>query len=120
MSQTGPLSLFRVIFMNQGKSYEILAREVEASDLFGFLEIRDLVFGEKSQVLVDPTEDGLRKEFEDTRRIILPMHSIVRIEELDRQSRARAKVVSLPGGSANAGASGGPANLYGLPPEKNS
>ncbi|MBU45001.1 MAG: hypothetical protein CMN76_17450 [Spirochaetaceae bacterium] len=109
----GERTLFRVIFMNQGKSYEILAREVVQSDLFGFLEIRDLVFGEKSQVLVDPTEDGLRKEFEDTKRIILPLHSIVRIDELDRQSRARARVVSLPGGAASTAGNG--AHLYGIP-----
>ena len=98
--------------MNQGKSYEILAREVEQSDLFGFLEIRELVFGEKSAVLVDPTEDGLRREFEDTKRIILPLHSIVRIDELDRQSRARARVVSLPGGAAP-----NPANVYDMGPK---
>ncbi|MCB1171159.1 MAG: DUF1820 family protein [Leptospiraceae bacterium] len=107
--------LFRVIFMNQGKSYEILAREVEQSDLFGFLEIRQLVFGEKSTVLVDPTEDGLRKEFEDTKRIILPLHSIVRIDELDRQSRARARVVSLPGGASEAGTN--PAGVYDIRPK---
>ncbi|MEQ8349968.1 MAG: DUF1820 family protein [Leptospiraceae bacterium] len=113
MAQTGERKLFRVIFMNQGKSYEVLAREVEASDLFGFIENRELVFGEKSQVLVDPTEDGLRKEFEDTRRIILPMHSIVRIEELDRKARARARVVSLPNSAAIESGPG----IYGIPPK---
>ena len=64
-------------------------------------------------MLVDPTEDGLRKEFEDTKRIILPLHSIVRIDELDRQSRARARVVSLPGGAASTAGNG--AHLYGIP-----
>ena len=105
-------SLFRVIFQSQGKSYEVLAREVGQSDFFGFIEVRELVFGEKSQVLVDPTEDGLRQEFEETKRIIIPMHSIVRIDELDRQSRARARVVSLPGGASTEPR---PGSMYGPP-----
>ncbi|MCB1326460.1 MAG: DUF1820 family protein [Spirochaetales bacterium] len=91
--------LYRVIFYNQGKVYEIFAREVAQGNLFGFIEVAQLVFGEKSAILVDPSEDALKKEFESTRRVFIPLHSVVRIDEVDRESALKPRVVPL-GGSA--------------------
>ncbi|MEQ9367140.1 MAG: DUF1820 family protein [Leptospirales bacterium] len=88
-------SLYRVIFVNQGKSYQIYARSVLQGKLLGFVEIEDLVFGENSKILVDPTEEALRAEFEDTKRIFIPMQSVVRIEELEKDSRPRPRIVAL-------------------------
>ena len=48
--------LYKVIFMNQGKVYEIYARSISQGELFGFLEVEELVFGERSTVVVDPAE----------------------------------------------------------------
>ena len=90
-------SLYRVIFVNQGKSFQIYARAVLQGNLMGFIEIEDLVFGESSRILVDPTEEALRKEFEQTKRIFIPMHSVVRIEELEKNSELRPRIVTLTG-----------------------
>jgi len=87
--------LYKVLFFNQGKIYEIYAKNVQQSNLFGFLEIEDLVFGEKSQVLVDPNEDSIKKEFENTKRLYIPIHSIVRVEEIDKQVTLKPRVISL-------------------------
>ncbi len=87
--------LFKVIFYNQGKIYEIYAKHVQQSNLFGFLEIEDLIFGEKSQVLVDPNEDSLKKEFEHTKRLYIPIHSILRIEEIDKEVSLKSRVISI-------------------------
>ena len=40
--------IFKVIFVNQGKVYEIYARKVSHGSLFGFIEVEELVFGERS------------------------------------------------------------------------
>ena len=42
--------LYRVVFMSQGQVYEIYAREVGHGELFGFVEVEQLVFGERTTV----------------------------------------------------------------------
>jgi len=77
--------LYKVTFLNAGKVYEIYARRVAASSLWGFTEVSDLVFDAKEGVVVDPTEERLRDEFADTRVLHLPMQSVIRVEEVDRK-----------------------------------
>ena len=89
--------LFKVVFMSQGQVYEVYARSVGQGDLFGFIVIEELVFGERTTVVVDPSEEKIKSEFEDVRRTYLPMHSIIRIDEVDRQGTA--KISKLEGGN---------------------
>ena len=77
--------IFKVMFVNQGKVYEIYARKVSHGSLFGFIEVEELVFGERSTVVVDPSEERIKSEFEGVKRTYLPMHSIVRIDEVRTQ-----------------------------------
>jgi hypothetical protein len=74
--------IFKVVFVNQGKVYEIYARQVHHGTLFGFIEVEELVFGERSAVVVDPTEEKVKAEFEGVKRTYLPIHSIIRIDEV--------------------------------------
>lgn len=77
--------LFRVIFMSQGKVYEIYARSVDHGAMFGFVEVEEFVFGERTTVVVDPSEEKIKSEFKNVKRTYLPMHSIIRIDEVDKQ-----------------------------------
>jgi hypothetical protein len=77
--------VFKILFVNQGKVYEIYARGVSHGALFGFVEIEELVFGERSSVVVDPSEERIKAEFEGVKRTYLPMHSILRIDEVEKQ-----------------------------------
>lgn len=77
--------IYKVIFHNQGKIYEIHAQEVAQSGMLGFIEISGLLFGERSTVVVDPTEERLKAEFDGVKRAYVPMHSIVRIDEVEKQ-----------------------------------
>lgn len=77
--------LYKVTFLAQGKSYELYARHVASSSLWGFTEVADIVFEEGATRVVDPTEERLREEFKDTRALHLPMQAIVRIEEVERR-----------------------------------
>ena len=40
--------IFKIIFVNQSKVYEVYARKVSHGSLFGFVEIEELIFGERS------------------------------------------------------------------------
>jgi len=73
------------MFVNQGKIYEVYARKVNHGSLFGFIEIEELVFGERSTVVLDPSEERIKSEFEGVKRSYLPLHSVVRIDEVKKQ-----------------------------------
>ena len=77
--------IYKVIFFSQGQVYEIYARQIYQSDLYGFIEIEELVFGERSAMLVDPSEERLKSEFDGVNRSYLPMHSIIRIDEVAKE-----------------------------------
>lgn len=89
--------LFRVVFTNQGKVYEVYARKVGEASMLGFIAVEGLVFGERSSVVVDTTEERLRTEFEGVKRFHVPMHSVIRIDEVEKQGTAR--ILALEGGA---------------------
>lgn len=88
--------IFRVAFQNNGKVYEIHARSVGQSAMLGFIEIEDLIFGENSAVVVDPTEERLKSEFEGVKRVYVPMHSMIRVDEVEKEGVN--KIVPINGG----------------------
>ena len=88
--------IYSIFFTSQGKTYEIYARKVRQGSLTGFVEIEELVFGKKSDIVVDPSEDALKKEFGGVKRLHLPFHSILRIEEVEKEGTG--KFLSLAGG----------------------
>lgn len=82
-------SIYRVSFLQQGEVYEIYAKHVSQGGLLGFVEIEEVLFGERSQVVVDPSEERLKTEFEGVRRIYVPMHAVIRIDEVEREGVSR-------------------------------
>lgn len=97
-----PKHLYKVLFMNSGKVYEIYAREVSHGSLFGFLEVEGLLFGEKTKLVVDPAEEALQREFAGVERTFIPLHSVVRVDQVAKRGSAAIhtppgdKVVAMP------------------------
>jgi len=81
--------MFKVLFLNQGKVYEIYAKGVSHGGLFGFVEVEELVFDTRSSVVVDPSEEKIKTEFAGVKRTYLPMHAILRIDEVDEQGTSK-------------------------------
>jgi hypothetical protein len=104
--------IFRIMFVNQGKVYEIYARRVSHGELFGFIEVEELVFGERATVVVDPAEERIKGEFDGVKRTYLPLHSILRIDEVKKQGVS--KITALEGGGANVAQF--PMPMYSAPP----
>ena len=77
--------IFKIMFVNQGKVYEVYARKVSQGRLFGFIEVEELVFGERSSVVLDPGEERIKSEFQGVKCTMLPMHSVLRIDEVKKQ-----------------------------------
>ncbi len=89
--------IYKVIFFNQGQVYELYARNVYQSDLMGFLEVEEFIFGERSQVIVDPAEEKLKNEFDAIKRSFIPIHSVVRIDEVEKEGAC--KITEVKGGN---------------------
>ncbi|NKB47439.1 MAG: DUF1820 family protein [Legionellales bacterium] len=97
--------MFRIIFMIQDTVYEVFANKIYESEMFGFIEVEDFVFGENNSVIVDPSVEKLKLEFDGVTRSYIPMQSILRIDELDSATGVgqkpslggHANVSTLPG-----------------------
>lgn len=96
--------MFKIVFHNQNKIYELFCRKVSGSDVgYGFVEVRDLVFEAEDSLVIDPTEERLREEFADVECLHIPMHAVVRIEQVKkrgtcaiRDGKSGDKVTILP------------------------
>ena len=89
--------VYKVIFQNGNEVVEVYARQIFQSDLWGFIEIEEFVFGERSQVLVDPSEEKLKNAFSGVKRSYIPLHSVIRIDEVDKEGVA--KITDSKGGN---------------------
>ena len=57
--------IYRVVFLNQGKVYEVYARHVsQTGSLFGFVEIEELVFDARKGVASGKRRDLILKRCE--------------------------------------------------------
>ena len=86
-------SIFRVIFTQQGKIYEVYANYISEEGLMGFIEIDELIFAEDTMV-VDPAEERVKTEFKGVKRFYVPMHAIARIDEVSKKGTAKIKDIS--------------------------
>ncbi len=95
--------IFKIIFINQGKIYELYARSVAQGALYGFVEVEELQFGERSAVVVDPSEERLKEEFSGVKRTYIPMPAVIRIDEVEKPGVGKIRdgggiVTPFPGG----------------------
>ena len=91
------MRIFRIAFVSQGKVYVLYAERVQQGDLFGFVELSGFLFGEHASMVIDPAEEKLKTEFGGVNRTLLPMHAVIRIDEVEK--RVQNKIIALDAGS---------------------
>ena len=103
MSIMSNQTVYKIIFHNGKQIFEVYAKHIYQSDMWGFVEIEEMLFGERSAILVDPGEEKLKSEFLGVKRSYIPMQSIIRIDEVDKQGAAKVseggdsgKIASFP------------------------
>lgn len=92
-------SVYRIIFQNQGNIYELYAREVAQGFLYAFVEVGGIIFGERSRVVVDPSEEQLKAQFSGVKRTYIPLHAVVRIDEVEKEGNN--KIIANSGETGN-------------------
>lgn len=84
-------SVYKVIFYNQGEIFEIYAKEIYQSEMYGFIEIEEIVFGKPNNLILNPGEEKLKNEFSGVKRSFIPMQSIIRIDEVEQTGEGKIK-----------------------------
>jgi hypothetical protein len=85
--------IYKIIFTSEGKIFEIYAKQVISGDLYGFVEVQGLLFGERTTLVVDPSEEQLKLEFNGVSKTYIPFHTIVRIDEVEKEGPG--KIIQL-------------------------
>ena len=96
-------STFRIQFHNNNRIYELYAHEVSQSQMAGFIEIGEIIFGEQSKLLIDPAEEKLKLEFANVKHTYIPHFAVIRIDEVEQSGKNRildsdgSSVTTFPG-----------------------
>ena len=57
------------------------------------LKSRKIIFGERTSLVVDPSEEKIKTEFSGVTKTNIPMHSVLRIDEVDKQGISKISKV---------------------------
>ena len=87
------MRIFRITFINRGNIYLLYAEAVRQAEVYGFVEIEGLIFGESSSVVIDPGEEKLKNEFSGVTRTMVPIHAVIRVDEVEK--RGQSKIMEL-------------------------
>ena len=82
---------YKIIFIQLGEIYEIFAKQIYQSDMYGFIEVEEYIFKQNKQLVVDPTSEKLEKEFKSVERSYIPINSVIRIDEVVESGEAKIK-----------------------------
>jgi len=86
--------LFRVNFYNQDQIYQVYVKDVYQGEMYGFVVLEGFVFGEHTTVVVDPSEEKLKSEFEGVESTLVPIHSVIRIDAVEKRGKVMVKDIS--------------------------
>lgn len=81
--------LYRIRFRSEDKILEVYCKNVAQGELFGFIEISGFVWGRKSEIIVDPSEQEIRNEFAGVKSAQIPMHAVVRVDHVEKGGPAK-------------------------------
>jgi hypothetical protein len=85
--------VYKIIFEQQDKVYEIYAKHISEGALMGFIEIEELIFSDPDELaIIDPAEEQLKIEFAGVKRSYIPLHGILRIDEMPSEQSTKVKI----------------------------
>ena len=83
--------IYKIVFVQLGEIYEIFAKSIYQSEMYGFIEVEEYLFDQNSQIVVDPSEEKLKTEFNGVNRSYIPVSCILRIDEVEKKGSAKIK-----------------------------
>ncbi|WP_395339073.1 DUF1820 family protein [Ningiella sp. W23] len=87
-------AIYRIQFISNGERYELYVKELVSSQVFGFIEIGDFVWDNHTELVLDPSHEKLKDEFSKVKRSFIPMHNVLRIDQVEKQGSAKISQLS--------------------------
>ena len=82
---------YKIIFIQLGEIYEIFAKQIYQSEMYGFIEVEEYIFNQNKQLVVDPSSEKLEKEFQNVERSYIPINAVIRVDEVIESGEAKIK-----------------------------
>lgn len=76
--------MYRVYFKWKEKEISLQARSLDLTHPY-FVSIKDLVFPSGKKLIINPSEDEVRRTFGESNHIMIPFQTVVLIEELEEK-----------------------------------
>ena len=79
------MSIYRVYFKWKDKDVELTAKSLDLSHPY-FVSIKDLVFVDKSSLIINPAQDDVRRDFGKANHLMIPFQTVTLIEEINEET----------------------------------
>jgi hypothetical protein len=89
-----PMSLYRVHFKWKEKEVEMLARSLDLTHPY-FVSIKGLVFPTEQKLVINPSEEEIRRAFGKSDHLMIPFQTVSLIEELPEGQEGRVMPFAL-------------------------
>jgi hypothetical protein len=81
------MGVYRVHFKWKEKEVQLQAKSLDLTHPY-FVSIKELVFPTGKQLIINPSEDDIRRAFAGTDHLMIPVQSVVLIEELKEDEKS--------------------------------
>ena len=88
MCTVSRVPLYRVHFKWKDKEVQLQARSLDLTHPY-FVSIKDLVFPTGKKLIINPSEDDLKRAFGEANHLMIPFQSVSMIEELSDSTSSR-------------------------------
>jgi hypothetical protein len=88
------VSLYRVHFKWREKEVELMAKSLDLTHPY-FVSIKNLVFPTEQKLVINPSEEEIRKTFGRADHLMIPFQTVTLIEELPENTEGRVMPFSL-------------------------
>ncbi|NOY10036.1 MAG: DUF1820 family protein [Spirochaetes bacterium] len=80
------MSVYRVYFKWKGKEISLSAKQLDLTHPY-FVSIKDLIFPDGSKLIINPSDDEIRKTFRKSKHLMIPFQAVILIEELKEDEK---------------------------------
>ena len=88
------MALYTVHFKWKEKEIQLKARSLDLTHPY-FVSIKDLVFTNEKKLIINPSEDDIRRTFSNTNHVMIPFQSVLLIEELEEEKTRKVMPFGL-------------------------
>ncbi len=82
------MALYCVHFKWKEKEIKLTAKSLDLTHPY-FVSIKDILLPTGKKLIIDPSEDDIRKEFGKANHIMIPFQSVILIEELPDEEKSK-------------------------------